>query len=155
MPANHDVGRSGIEGNTIERRVCLDEPAMLLCFDPRHDQIERFPSQSTHGESSTNRVGKTGDWNTNRAQIICTQVVPLFERGPTAQVAVGPVGSGVLRGDEPSSVVPLLGASGMAEFRARGSYPVALVRRGSGARVAVMVKRRQAFPDLRILSHCR
>jgi hypothetical protein len=37
-------------------------------------------SQSSHGDSSGSGAGRSGVWNTSRAQIICIHVVPLFER---------------------------------------------------------------------------
>jgi hypothetical protein len=37
-------------------------------------------SQSSQGESRVSGAGRSGVWNTSSAQIICIQVVPLFER---------------------------------------------------------------------------
>ncbi len=36
--------------------------------------------QSSHGEIAVNGAGSSSVWNTSSAQIICTQVVPLFDR---------------------------------------------------------------------------
>jgi hypothetical protein len=37
-------------------------------------------SQSSHGDSSVSGAGRSGDWKTSRAQIICIHVVPLLDR---------------------------------------------------------------------------
>ncbi len=37
-------------------------------------------SQSSHGDSSGSGRGRSGVWNTSSAAIICSHVVPLFDR---------------------------------------------------------------------------
>jgi hypothetical protein len=57
----------------MNRRCC--------CASSCADSSSRgVTSQSSHGDSWDSGAGRSGVWKISKAQIICTQVVPLLER---------------------------------------------------------------------------
>ena len=80
IPHGDDVGAPRIERDPVERGVGLDEPPVALGRELGVHLSRGVPSQSSQGDSRASGSGQLGRWKMSRAQIIWTQVVPLFER---------------------------------------------------------------------------
>ena len=78
MAPDDDVRRAHVERNSVEWRVRLHEPTVLLRGEMCVHVGGGVPSQSSHGEISPKGAGRSAVWNTSSAQIIWTHVVPLF-----------------------------------------------------------------------------
>ena len=80
VPGHDDVGRSRVEHHSVERRVGLHEPAVVLRREVGLELVPRQDEPVHPGGQLPERGRQLGVWNTSSAQIICTHVVPLFER---------------------------------------------------------------------------
>ena len=61
--------------------VCVFTNRRWGCAASRSNNVAAgVPSQSIQGDICASGSGKSDDWKTSNAQIICIQVVPLFDR---------------------------------------------------------------------------